>query len=80
MTLQLLHSEFPYISGKFDFLFISVASRGGGGGAKSDDSKNGGFLSLILVLRCSYNGTYTEELFATHVIFRIILGLCKSLQ
>ncbi len=21
MTLQLLHSEFPYISGKFDFLF-----------------------------------------------------------
>jgi hypothetical protein len=26
MTLQLLHSEFPYIWGKFDFLFISVAS------------------------------------------------------
>jgi hypothetical protein len=24
MTLQLLHSEFPYIWGKFDFLFISV--------------------------------------------------------
>jgi hypothetical protein len=26
MTLQLLHSEFPYKRGKFDFLFISVAS------------------------------------------------------
>jgi hypothetical protein len=24
MTLQLLHSEFPYIRGKFSFLFISV--------------------------------------------------------
>ncbi len=24
MTLQLLHSEFPYILEKFDFLFISV--------------------------------------------------------
>ncbi len=24
MTLQLLHSEFPYIGGKFGFLFISV--------------------------------------------------------
>jgi hypothetical protein len=24
MTLQLLHSEFPSTSGKFDFLFISV--------------------------------------------------------
>ncbi len=27
MTLQLLHSEFPYIWGKFDFLFISAALR-----------------------------------------------------
>ncbi len=24
MTLQLLHSEFPYICGNFDFFFISV--------------------------------------------------------
>jgi hypothetical protein len=24
MTLQLLHSEFPYIRGKFSFLFINV--------------------------------------------------------
>jgi hypothetical protein len=27
MTLQLLHYEFPYILGKFDFLFISVANQ-----------------------------------------------------
>jgi hypothetical protein len=26
MTLQLLHSEFPYILGKFDFLFISAVT------------------------------------------------------
>jgi hypothetical protein len=26
MTLQLLHSEFPYIWGNFDFLFLSVWS------------------------------------------------------
>ncbi len=26
MTLQLLHSEFPYIWGKFDYLFLSVHS------------------------------------------------------
>ncbi len=28
MTLQLLHSEFPYIWGKFDFLFLSVLHHG----------------------------------------------------
>jgi hypothetical protein len=27
MTLQLLHSEFPYIWGKFDFLLLSVWGR-----------------------------------------------------
>jgi hypothetical protein len=26
MTLQLLHSEFPYIRGKFDFLFYQCGS------------------------------------------------------
>jgi hypothetical protein len=26
MTLQLLHSEFPYIEGKFDFLFYQCSS------------------------------------------------------
>jgi hypothetical protein len=27
MTLQLLHSKFPYIWGKFDFLFLSVQAK-----------------------------------------------------
>ncbi len=26
MTLQLLHSEFPYVSGKFDFLFYQCVA------------------------------------------------------
>jgi hypothetical protein len=29
MTLQLLHSEFPYIGGKFDFLFYQCSTRSG---------------------------------------------------
>ena len=35
MTLQLLDSEFPYISGKFDFVFTSV-------GASTAHQLNGG--------------------------------------
>ncbi len=30
MSLQLLHSEFPYIRGNFIFFFISVGKGGGG--------------------------------------------------
>jgi hypothetical protein len=39
MTLQLLHSEFPYIRGKFDFLFLSV--RKGLNGRKNDRAEGG---------------------------------------
>jgi hypothetical protein len=46
MTLQLLHSEFPFILGKFYFLFYQCGGWGGGGvyvrSERWRDVKNGG--------------------------------------
>ncbi len=39
MTLQLLHSEFPYIWGKFDFLFYQCEHRNGDLEAEEDKTR-----------------------------------------
>ncbi len=48
MTLQLLHSKFPYIWGKFDFLFYQCSMRGTGTGVP-------GIQTLIIPLPCRHS-------------------------
>jgi hypothetical protein len=48
MTLQLLHSEFPYVWGKFDFLFYQCSFQ-----RESKKKKNGEVLFTLKVMRSS---------------------------
>jgi hypothetical protein len=58
MTLELLHSEFPYIRGKFDFLFYQCTSLGERGWAMRPFHTHfscTGFLQRVIITLLSVN-------------------------